>query len=402
MVKKLKKSGKSGSGKAAKKSRFVYTPPTDEQVKRRGTQTGGGFEGILPGDVTMYKMKSGENCIRILPPTWDGHDHCGLEVYVHSFIGPNNGTYLCLSKMKKGHCPICAASEDAKRSGDSDEAYALQAKKRVLFWVIDRDNEDQGPIVLDAGWQMDRDIFALCVKKRSGKVLLIDHPDTGHDVTFKRQGEGVKTRYFAYQIESEAAPIFEDEEEQDKVLEYITERPLPSLLVYKDAEYLEKMLSGTASSSDDDEDDDDEDDDDEDEKPKSKKKGADTKKPKGKKKPVDEDEDDDDDDEDDDEAPFDEDEDDDDDDDDSSDDEDEDEDEDEDDEDDDDDDEDEDEDDDEDDDDEDEDEDEDEKPKSKKKPAPSKKPAPAKKPAAVKGDKKKKPSGSARARRFGR
>lgn len=391
----VKKSSKAKLGKKSnKKSRFVYTPPTEEQVKKRGEQTGGNFEGIFKGDVSVYKIKGGENCIRILPPTWDNHEHCGYEVFVHSFIGPNNATFLCPAKMKNERCPVCEAAEEAKRSGDSDEAYALQAKKRVLFWIIDRDSEEDGPIILDAGWQMDRDMFALCVKKRSGKVLLVDHPDTGHDITFKRQGEGVKTRYFGYQIEPEQTPIFDDGEQQDKVLEEIMDKPIPSLLVFRDAEYIEKVLSGAASSDEDDEDDEDEDEDegDEDEAPKSKKKAGKKAPPKKRRSVKDEDDDDGDDDDDDedededddpdededddddedgdeDDAPFDEDDDDEDDDEDEDDDDDEDED----------------------------DEDEAPKPPSKRKKSPP--------PKSKKSDKKDKPKssgGSARAARFGR
>ena len=257
MVKKIKKSSK--KTQKNKKKKFVYVAPTADQLKRRGEQTGGNFEGIFKNDIKLFRPKAGENCIRILPATWDGHEHCGLEVYVHSFIGPNNGTFLCLKKMKNQQCPVCDAAEDAKRSGEADEAQELQARKRVLYWVIDRDEEDEGSQIYDASWTIDRDIFSLAVS-RSGKVRLVDHPDTGHDVIFHKQGEKLKTRYFGFQIEPEKTPIFDDEDEQDKVLEYIQDNPIPDILVYRDAEYLERVLSGTVS--DDDEDDEDEDDDD--------------------------------------------------------------------------------------------------------------------------------------------
>lgn len=284
-----------------KRSKFVYKAPTADQMKKRAEQTGGNFEGIFKNDISLYKIKGGENCIRILPPTWDEHEHCGYEVFVHSFIGPSNGTYLCLAKMRNEHCPICEASADAKRSGDQDEAYALQARKRVIFWVIDRDSENEGPLLFDAGWQMDRDIFALTIQKRSGKVRLVDHPDKGHDILFKRQGEGIKTRYFGYQIEPEESPIFEDDGEQDNVLEFIQENPIPELLVFREADHLEKVLSGTSSSDDEGSDDvDDDDDEDEDEAPR-KKKASSKSTPSKKRRKVEEEDDDEDEDTDDDE-----------------------------------------------------------------------------------------------------
>lgn len=283
---------KAGSG-------FKYKAPSADAMKRRSEQTGGRFDSPFMDGFDVFKAKGGENAIRILPPTWDEHEHYGLDVWLHRWIGADNSNYLCLQKMKGKSCPICHAAKEAKDAGEVDEAKKLQPAHVVLCWILDRNEDDNNPILYPMSWTIDRDIAALCHNKKTGKILLVDHPDEGYDITFRRNGEGLKTRYSAFAIERDASPISEDEETQNSVLEFITENPLPSVLKYYDAKYLENVLAGSTEAKDEDLDDDDEDDEDEDDEPKSKKKPA--KKPSSKKKkPADDDEDEDEEDEDDD------------------------------------------------------------------------------------------------------
>lgn len=285
--------------KKGKKSGFVYKPLSAERVKKQATATGSRFDGILKDGIDIYKFKVGDNMFRILPPTWDGAEGwVGLEIYVHSFIGANNGNYLCLAKMKNQRCPICEASKDAQASGDKEEAGELSAKQRYIYWVLDRDDEASGPKVLELSWSQDQSIAAICQSKK-GNIVSLDHPDSGHDVIIQKRGQGLQTKYYGHRFEPEACPILEDEDEQDELLNFISENPLTDLLVYKDADYLESVISGTASPDDDDEDEDDEDEDDRSAK-KKKDKGKSSKS--DKKKRRDEDEDDEDEDED---EPFD-------------------------------------------------------------------------------------------------
>lgn len=288
MAVKDKKKKKKGSG-------FVYKATTPDRLKRQAEQTGSRFDGIFKNGIELFKFKPGDNTFRILPATWDNAEYYGMEVFVHPYVGANNGTYLCLAQMKKQKCPICEASKDARDAGDKEEATELSFKQRYLFWVIDRDDESSGPKVLDMSWSMDQAIAALCVHKRSGKVVAIDNPDEGRDITIQKRGQGINTKYFGHRIDSDASPISDDEDQQDSILEEIRENALPDILHYYPAEYLKGVMSGTVSE-------DDEEDEDEDE-PKKKKKGGKVKDDK-KKKRRDEDEDDDED-----EEPFEEDED---------------------------------------------------------------------------------------------
>ena len=240
---------------AKKKSTFVYRERTAEDVKKRAEREGTRFDSIFKSNVDTYKPKVGDNLVRILPPTWEAFDHYAYSVYVHRNIGADNSTYLCPNKMLNKKCPICAAAKEAKDAGEEDEAKALRWNELCLAWVIDRDEEEPTPRLWSMTWTIDRDIVSLCQGKRSGGVLLIDHPDEGYDVSFVRRGQGLHTKYSAYQIDRDPSPICTDEDKQQEILDYITENPIPETLKFYDFEHLQNVLNGSAEATDEGDDD---------------------------------------------------------------------------------------------------------------------------------------------------
>jgi hypothetical protein len=289
MVNKLQRKEKT------KKKGFVYKGRSAETIKKIAEQSGGRFDSILKGSTDTFTPHVGENTVRILPPTWDS-DYFGLSVWVHSRIGEDNSTYLCLKKMKGKDCPICAAAKEAKDDGEEDEAKALRNNERFLYYVIDRKEKEPSPLVWNASWTQNRDIADACRNMKTGKVLLIDHPDEGYDLSFRRTGQGLKTKYGAPQVDRDKSAISDDDDEQTEILETIEATPLPDLLHYYDAAYLEKVLAGGEKK---DEELDEDEDGEEDEKPSKRKKRGDEDedeeedRPKKKKKPAaDEEEDD--------------------------------------------------------------------------------------------------------------
>ncbi len=240
------------------KSSFVYKKRDPDKLKSRAEQTGGRFDSPWKNGVEIFRAKVGDNLIRILPPTWDEPEHYAYDVWVHSYVGADNSTYVCLNKMKGKHCPICQAAQEAKTAGEEDEAKALQAKKLSVAWIINRDEDEETPMLYAMSWTMDRDIASLLYNKRTGKAIMIDDPVDGYDLTIKRTGQGLKTRYHGMAIERDPTPVNDDPKIQDAVLEYIAENPIPDMLHYHDSKHLEKVLLGTNAEKDDiDEDEDD-------------------------------------------------------------------------------------------------------------------------------------------------
>jgi hypothetical protein len=181
-----------------------------------------------------------------LPPTWDDADHYGYTIFVHNGIGQDNSTYLCPRKMLGKACPTCEAAKEAKDAGEADEEKALRVQERILSYVLDREGDDpEKPLPYSQSWTQDRDVSALCVNNRTGAILYIDNPDSGYDVSFKKIGTGLKTKYSAWAIDRTPSPIHEDQKIQDEILAHITENPIPSILNFFDYDYLKKVLSGS-------------------------------------------------------------------------------------------------------------------------------------------------------------
>lgn len=230
---------------------FVYKRRDPSALKDRAEQTGGRFDSPFKQGFDTFRPKVGDNLIRILPPTWDDFEHYAYDLYMHRYIGQDSSSYLCLNKMLGKQCPICDAAKASKDAGEVDEAKQLAYAKLACAWIIDRDDEQkEHPILYPMGWTMDRDIAALCWNKRTGKALAIDHPSEGFDITIKRTGQGLMTRYFGIAVDRDPSYIDEDEAAQERILEYIMANPVPDTLNYYDADYLTKVLSGATSEKD--------------------------------------------------------------------------------------------------------------------------------------------------------
>lgn len=280
----------------AKKKRFEYHARNKEQMNKRANQSGGAFDSPIADDITTFTPKEGDYNLRFFPPTWDGADHYGLDVYIHYGVGADDQQYLCLQKMKNEDCPICEEKKKAEAAGDSEYAKELSATKRVAVWLIDRAQEDVGPLIWLMPWTIDRDFANLCMDKKSGEILLIDDPDDGYDVSFSREGSGVKTKYVGVAIDRKKSPLADDDEDLDDWLDKVVDRPLPDCLHFFDYNHIHGIFAGGASSKDEEVDEDD--DDDEEEKPRRRTRQKPARKKASPKSNDDDDEEDDDDDED--------------------------------------------------------------------------------------------------------
>ncbi len=225
---------------------FQYKDRGKEAVQERANQQGGMYDSYTRDGIPTLSLKEGNHLIRILPPTWEDARHFGIDIYVHYGVGADNNTYLCLDKMKGEKCPICEEYDRAKRGRDEEYANSLKPSKRVLVYVIDRDNEKEGPQLWPMSWTIDRQIAALCTDARSGEVLVIDHPEKGYDVEFNRKGTGIKTKYEGMKVARNPSYLAQDTRDEDDWLDFVTKNPLPDVLVYRDYDYLAKMLSGGA------------------------------------------------------------------------------------------------------------------------------------------------------------
>src|ERR1044072_7044622 len=240
----------------AGKFEFKYRKVDPSKVKERATQSGGKYDQMFKiGPV--FSPKSGNSYrLRIMPPGWENTDGYKHRIWVHSNVVVDNQRYICLQQHKDEPCPNCEETAVLQRNGDNDPAYKLKAKARDVCFVIDRDAEDKGPQIWAPSWTVDRDIAALCVSKRTGEVLYIDDPDNGFDIEFDCVDQGGFPQVKAIKIDRSSSPLADAPKQQRRWLRFVTENPIPDLLVFYEYDHIKKVLEGGKVETDDDDSDD--------------------------------------------------------------------------------------------------------------------------------------------------
>lgn len=200
------------------------------------------FDVYVKDHIKLWTPKDGDNCIRILPPTWDNPEHYGVDLHVHYGIGPDRQSYLCLSKHKDEPCCVCDERNEAKRDGDEDYAKELRPVPRVLVYLVDRNNEKEGVQAWAMPSGFDQDVVKVSVDRRTNAVLPIDHPEEGFDVEFEKTGKGINTKYKGIAISRRSSPLG-----KDAWLDFAVDNPLPDQLVFYPNEHIAKVFGGAGS-----------------------------------------------------------------------------------------------------------------------------------------------------------
>lgn len=232
-------------------SRFSYNykKRSDDEVKARATQSAGGYDTYILDNFPTFKIQANhDHILRVLPPSGE-NSYYGYDLYVHAYIGEkgNEGSYPCLKSMGKGECPLCEEYERARRE-ETDDEYTRQFKpsKKVLIWVVDRENPSEGPQVWVAPWTADRDLATACRDKVSGETILIDDPEEGYDIQVKRGGAKEKWAYLACHPGRRSSPLSKSVKEGQEWLDFITENPLEETVKWFDYEHMEKKVQGVS------------------------------------------------------------------------------------------------------------------------------------------------------------
>lgn len=163
-----------------------YYKPNRDKIK----------EDLERGTVKLWKPKSGENRIRILPP-WSPEGMFYKRLYVHFRVGADNRMVVCPSKTSgyKSPCPICEYIDKNLHSGsiqEQSEASEMFARQQFLYNIVDLRDPDSGVHVYSSGvkvWNMLINFF------NSEDYGDFTDPETGRDILLTKQGEGRQTTY---------------------------------------------------------------------------------------------------------------------------------------------------------------------------------------------------------------
>lgn len=235
-----------------KAKRFQYTPRGEDKWKAARDSGSKKSDQMFKGDdIKFFKPKVGDRAIRILPPTWDDAEHFGVDIFVHYGVGSDNGAYLCpetnFNESAREKCPICEDQKRAVRDGDTELERELRASHRVLVWMIDRDNEDQGPILWSMPFGVNQDIMAGCFD-RSGEVFPVDDPENGYDIEFVREGEGMRTKYKSVRTARRESPLSDDDAQFNEWVGVAVDNALTDICTFYDADHIRTKHVGFADS----------------------------------------------------------------------------------------------------------------------------------------------------------
>ena len=241
--------------KKSKKSAFekFRSRMTPEAVKKKLEGGKSDYDALFKSEYKVFSPNElGDYRIRILPPTWESEDdEDGLTyaytVYVHYGIGPDDARYFCLNKMKNQPCPICEEYQRARRAGDEEYAKKLRPTTRALVWLIDRANEEDGPMLWAMPWSVDQEIARRVYDDVTKELLPIDDPFEGYDIMFSREGPSGKPQYMKYvgvDIARRPSPLFRNEEDIEAVAEYIIENPLPQTMIFYSYDHIKSVFDG--------------------------------------------------------------------------------------------------------------------------------------------------------------
>lgn len=220
-----------------RKSRFNYKKRSAAAAKKRSADNNNTRDSYLKEGVKFYGAKKGDNTIRLLPPTWEDAENYGIDVFIHYGIGADNNSYLCLNKMKGEPCPICEERERALSDEKDEYAKSLRPTKRVLAYLIDRKEENEGVKVWAMPITLDKEINLQSVDPQTDEVLSVDDPDEGFDVFYQKTGEAQMTRYEGVRLARNPSEI------DDEFLDYIEENPLENILNYHDYDHIDRVFN---------------------------------------------------------------------------------------------------------------------------------------------------------------
>jgi hypothetical protein len=212
-----------------------------ERIENAG-QSKGTWYLTKSDDLKSYKTVEGDNFIRVLPAYDQDHDFA-MDIFVHYNIGADKSAFLCLSRMKGESCPICEESSKLSQAGREEEAKGLRPASRTLFFVLDRDKEEDGIKLYDSPTSSVGDpLISLCLNRRTREMVDITDIHKGFDVIIVRKGLGVRnTRYKSVSLDHPSTPLGKKDFTEEMLENLI---PFESVLNYADYDTIKAEFTG--------------------------------------------------------------------------------------------------------------------------------------------------------------
>jgi len=232
--------------KAKTKSNF-NADRLKERIENAGREQTTHWYLKTPENLKAFKTIVGDNFLRMLPAQSPADDF-GYDIHVHYNIGVEKfkSAFLCREKMLGEACPMCEESKKLYQAGRSEDAKAFKVTERTLFFVIDRDKEEEGVKIYDSPTSsVGHNVINLCQNRRTKDITDISDPLEGFDVIIVREGLGKNnTKYTSVQLDHPSTPLGNDKQ----IEEYLKVIPeFKEVLNFQDYDVMKAEMTGDAA-----------------------------------------------------------------------------------------------------------------------------------------------------------
>lgn len=168
-------------------------------------------EKLPSGGSTYWKPVEGKNTIRLVPApsgkrafmTWHKH---------HFSVGNDRKSVICAKYQYKQPCPVCEMGMKMRSSGskvDIQRARAYEPSSSVYMNIVDMKNPEKGVQLWTASPGVFKNIMDAI---DTAGVKNVADPVNGYNITFKRTGSKMDTRYTGFSVarESSELPAWEE------------------------------------------------------------------------------------------------------------------------------------------------------------------------------------------------
>jgi hypothetical protein len=226
-------------------------------LRQARAQESKGYDSPYTRDLQSFKPADGKNRVRLMGVP--GETNHSVTIHVHYGVGPDRASYLCLNHNDdsitggKGECPICAEQlkaslaasrmpEGAAKEQAKKEANSLRAKARRFTLLIDRSKTEEGIKFWSMPASIDANIVDQMDDVDTGEFRMVDDPYEGHDVAFKRDGQGINTKYTGEQIAPKPTPLSTNEAQMKAWMDEFERYKLTDLLVAYPASHIARVM----------------------------------------------------------------------------------------------------------------------------------------------------------------
>ena len=175
----------------------------------------------LQTSLPVFVPQDGENTIRILPAVEeDKHAYLfGVEIWTY-FL--QNRLYVSPRAFNGKATDPVADKFFEERQTDEALAEKFRGSRRFVMHILDLNDAKQPVLkIWPAPISLVEDIISVSQVTRSGKIIPVEDPKEGRKIFFKKQGQGMNTKYCQMIIDDEFYPISEEMADHIKPFEEI-------------------------------------------------------------------------------------------------------------------------------------------------------------------------------------